>query len=467
MNAIGETVRHGARFVREHPQLLYTLFLLVAIPIAFIASGEQFVGVSRDTQDRLERSRAGLLADVFAEFAQYQMSDPARLSEHIQELQKGNETITGFRVIVPESENEYRVLASLDPEEENTLFTPGILDQLVLDSAHRNKGQSYASEEYQGGLRHWRVARAISTPPPVALGTSTAPRVVAPEVAGYVLADVSMAEGDRLTEKNITKAYLILAGVVLLILLLLARQARIIDYATLYRRLKEVDQMKDDFVAMAAHELRSPLAIIRAYVDSLDDEKTLSEGGHHILEKIDGAAKDLNLLIGDILDVAKLQEGRMSFRFESVDPSDTIEKVVESFRMLAADKKLAFTYDKKALAPISVDTDRLRQVLVNIIGNAVKYTPAGSVAVTASVLAGERVEIRVSDTGIGISAEDQQKLFQKFFRVKSADTAKITGTGLGLWITGEIVRQMKGTISVESIRGKGSDFIVSFSVAKN
>jgi signal transduction histidine kinase len=155
----------------------------------------------------------------------------------------------------------------------------------------------------------------------------------------------------------------------------------------------------------------------------------------------------------------------MSFRFTALDVSPEIDAVVAAFMKPAHDKELALSYEKKELPPISVDTDRFRQVIVNLIGNAIKYTPKGEVRVLTSVTE-TGLMIRVSDTGMGISAEDQQKLFQKFFRVKSAETQGITGTGLGLWITVEMVRQMKGVISVESIKGKGTDFILTFPIVK-
>ena len=156
----------------------------------------------------------------------------------------------------------------------------------------------------------------------------------------------------------------------------------------------------------------------------------------------------------------------MSFRMEERDPAEDIATVVDSFLRPAEDKGLALSFARVSLPRILVDADRFRQVLINLIGNAIKYTPSGSVTVSA-ISDGKQVTIRVSDTGMGISAEDQQKLFQKFFRVKNDETKMITGTGLGLWITTALVKQMKGTIAVESIKGKGSDFILSFPVASS
>lgn len=132
---------------------------------------------------------------------------------------------------------------------------------------------------------------------------------------------------------------------------------------------------------------------------------------------------------------------------------------------LASDKGLTLTCETGELPLIAVDVDRFRQVMINFIGNAIKYTPRGSVRLMTNVV-DNHVVIRISDTGMGISAEDQKKIFQKFFRIKNEETAHIMGTGLGLWITQEIVRNMNGTIAIESIKGKGTDFIVSFPVVK-
>jgi signal transduction histidine kinase len=173
----------------------------------------------------------------------------------------------------------------------------------------------------------------------------------------------------------------------------------------------------------------------------------------------------LNALIGDILDVVRLNQGKMTFHATALNASPIIEKVIESFQYVAHEKGLEISYEKKDLPNINVDAEKLRQILVNIIGNSIKYTPAGSVKVFAETEHGI-LSIRVRDTGIGISAEDQKSLFGKFFRVKSKDTEDIRGTGLGLWIAAQVIDNMGGKISVESIKGKGTDFVISFSVVK-
>lgn len=445
--------RNGVEFARNNPQILYTLFLVIVIPLAFFFTSEQFLKITRQNQDLLERSRIGLLQDSFAIFASGSLSKAPQLESQIREIAKNNETMVTFSILGTQNERGYPILASLgDHDVDEVLNITDPLSQGLFDATSGNKEHaSYAGELYVGGVRYWRSVRAITDPQ-------------GGEITGYVLIDMSMGLADAISRKNIQNAYFTLIFIILLIIILLARQARIIDYASLYNRLKEVDTMKDDFVSMAAHELRSPLTIIRGYTEMISDEDHLSEQVRAHLANIDHSAIQLNTLIGDILDVAKLQEGRMSFNFTAVDVDTEINAVIESFRRPALDKGLQLLYERKTLPKISVDIDRLRQILVNCIGNAIKYTPTGSVAVLISNV-NDRVIIRISDTGMGISAEDQKKLFQKFFRVKNDDTKKITGTGLGLWITQEIVKSMHGTITVESIQGKGTDFILSFPIA--
>lgn len=444
-----ELFTRGFRFARENPQILYTLVLAILIPAAFFWTSEQFLRVTRENQDRLERSRIALLSDAFVMFSHERFDDPEYLEQKIKGIiNQDNENIVRFDILMA-SGSDFVVFASNDSSSRGQLLAPlvgdGTAEQFAQARTHPNN--PFSNNYFFAGERMLRTVRSL----PDSQG----------ELTHYMLVDYSMGDADRVSQKKMRDAYSILVLIVILIVVMLARQAKIIDYATLYKRLEGVDRMKDDFVSMAAHELRSPLTVIRGYVDLLGD-LSIDASGKQLLKNIDMAAQQLNALVGDILDVSKLQEGRMSFKLESLDPAEHIAMVVDSFKKPAADKGLTLTYIDTPLPKISVDPDRIRQILINLVGNAVKYTPSGSVTVKTAVLATGRVEIRVSDTGMGISAEDQKKLFQKFYRVKNVDTEKITGTGLGLWITAQIVEAMKGTITVESIRGKGSDFILTF-----
>ena len=298
-------------------------------------------------------------------------------------------------------------------------------------------------------MRHWKAVRALTD--------------TQGDVRGFVFLDTSMAYIDDLTARNVRNAYMILFGIIFVIVLLLARQAKVVDYAVLYRKLKDVDQMKDDFVSMAAHELRTPLSVIKGYLSMISPE-WLTDTDKEGISRVNISVENLNSLVGDILDVVKIDQGRIRFDIKEIDASDVVAEVADSLQSLAKEKNLSLSFVRANVSHIFADPVRLKQALINIIGNAIKYTPQGSVSVMATE-ENSRVSIRVRDTGIGISAEDQRKLFGKFLRIRSKETEDIRGTGLGLWITAQIISGMNGKISVESIKGKGSDFILSFPVA--
>ncbi len=441
----------GFNFVRNNPQIIYTLFLIIIIPSAFFFTSEQFLKVARENQDKLERNRIGVLESTFALFASEHISDTDYLNAHIASIVKENETIKSFQVLGPRDGEKFPVIASFYQKEVGTMVAPDKLSMFLFGSAGGSPSETFATSFFIGEERLWRGIRAITA-------TSST------QTIGYIVVELSMAQADAVMRGNIQKAYVVLAFIILLIVILLARQARIIDYAVLYRKLKEIDQMKDDFVAMAAHELRTPLVVIRGYAELINAIPNLSPENRENIRRIDVSTKDLAVLIDDILDVARIQDGKISFTVAPVDTKALLGSIIESFSQPANSKGLTIRAELPEALPImNTDEKRIRQVLVNIIGNSIKYTLKGEVVVRAFVEAGSLV-VRVSDTGIGMSADEQKKLFQKFYRVRSKETENIRGTGLGLWITGQIVQNMKGTISVESIKGKGTDLIIEFPI---
>ncbi len=440
----------GFLFAKNNPQIIYTIFLIVVIPVAFIVSGQNFLSVAKENQERLEKERVGVMQDIFIELATLKMNDPVFLQGAIERIKNQNkESLREFKVVIFE-EGKQKVIASLDKDEIGTADEKN--EFFYREAGARVDSSKIFPVSLYNGERHWKVVRAI---PDTETGASL----------GVVLVDVSMATIDDVAKRNIRGAYIYLFFIVFAISFLLLRQAKIVDYTVLYRKLKEVDQMKDDFIAMAAHELRTPLTVVKGYANLLLSSTNLKEQERDDVSRITMSIDQLNTLISDILDVVRLGQGRMSFDQKNTDISPILEKVVESFSVVAQQKGLEISYEKNSIPSVFVDAEKLRQVLVNIIGNSIKYTLAGSVKVFAEV-SGNTVSIRVRDTGIGISAEDQQKLFGKFFRVNSKETEDIRGTGLGLWIAAQVVSNMGGKISVESIKGKGTDFIISFPVAR-
>jgi two-component system, OmpR family, phosphate regulon sensor histidine kinase PhoR len=225
---------------------------------------------------------------------------------------------------------------------------------------------------------------------------------------------------------------------------------------------KELDKMKTDFVNMVAHELRSPLVSIRQI------QSVLLEGmAGPLLEKQSdfvrrGIKKIDSLLdlINDLLNVARLEAGRLVQQLVRVDVSDLVNEVVGLFEQRAKEQGISLSCSCECSLPVFADPTNIEKVLNNLISNAINYSPGGGRVEVSACLRGEYVEIRVSDTGVGIPSEEIPKIFEKFYRVKHPKTRNVTGTGLGLSLVRGIVENYCGRIEVESVPDRGTTFRV-------
>jgi len=223
---------------------------------------------------------------------------------------------------------------------------------------------------------------------------------------------------------------------------------------------KQLDQMKTDFVNMVAHELRSPLVAIKQQNNVLLEGLCgpLGEKQHEFVRRGSNKIDALLGLINDLLDVAKIEAGKYVQRRVPTDIGKIIEETVALMESRATEKGIALTFSLKDLKPVQADPKNIEEILNNLISNAINYSPeGGQVSVSAQGL-GEYMEIKVEDTGVGISSEELPKIFDKFYRVKHQKTRQVTGTGLGLAIVKGIVDAHQGNIDVESVVDKGTVF---------
>ena len=224
-------------------------------------------------------------------------------------------------------------------------------------------------------------------------------------------------------------------------------------------RLKELDRVKSEFISIVSHDLRTPLTTIRGYVELLPRVGSLNEMQQDFVKRIERGTSNIVELIADLLDVSRIEAG-LDWELESMDLAATTRLAVAALRPQAEDKQQTLNIRSPELPPILGNSRRLGQVVANLLGNAVKYTPVGG-QIDVSLYEDNDFEVLcVRDNGIGISAEDQLRIFDKFFRVESDDTMAITGTGLGLAIVKTIVERHKGRVWVESEPGVGSVFSV-------
>jgi len=228
-------------------------------------------------------------------------------------------------------------------------------------------------------------------------------------------------------------------------------------------KLKELDDMKRDFVASVTHELRSPLAAIQTYVSLMIEKKNFSpEIMEDNLIRIRNNTKRLGRFINDLLDVAKIEAGKLDISPVKTRISPAISEVVDLFKATAAEKKIDLVFEDGTREIFArADEDRFKQVVTNLVNNAIKFTPEnGKITVTSAKSDGEFIEVSVKDTGIGIPVDSLEKVFSKFEQVKGVrDKIKgPKGTGLGLTIAKAIVELHGGKIWVESELGKGTTF---------
>ena len=224
-------------------------------------------------------------------------------------------------------------------------------------------------------------------------------------------------------------------------------------------RLLELDHLKSMFIASMSHELRTPLNSILGFTGILlmGMSGELSAVQKKQLGMVKKSARHLLELINDVIDVSKIEAGKTELNMEAFDIGELVHDVGESFAVIAANKGLRLEWNKDGKVEVSSDRRRVRQILMNLVGNAVKFTESGTVAISLSK-AEEGVSIRVRDTGVGMQREDMARLFEAFSRITIQGRPVVEGTGLGLYLSQRIAGLLGGKITAESEPGRGSEF---------
>lgn len=233
-------------------------------------------------------------------------------------------------------------------------------------------------------------------------------------------------------------------------------------------RLKALDKMKSEFVSIASHQLRSPITAIRGYVSMLVEGSygKFPDKAKEVLERIAESSKFMASSIEDYLNVSRIEAGNMKYELSDFNLKEQTERVADELRQVALKKGLVllFRSDVKGSGMVNADIGKTRQVIMNFIDNAIKYSPKGTVTVIAhDDPSKKKMWVTIHDTGIGMSKETLSEVFDKFVRAKNANQINVTGTGLGLYVAKKMAGGMGGKVWAESEgEGKGSSFYIEF-----
>ncbi|MDD4409111.1 MAG: HAMP domain-containing sensor histidine kinase [Candidatus Pacebacteria bacterium] len=454
------------RFLKDNKQVLYSLCLLIIIPGIFTFNNWFFTNSLKTSLEQNLQNKGVEIGQAVNAGLYDKLEDPVKVQEFIDNWEIFNSAENSFDIFYKE-EDAFKLIASSNKENIGSTFKMGVAEgknetELSFNVANFygwawNESRPYCIKIIsKDGEAYWLNVNILK------------------DLKGEKKALMAMAISNKSLENSVTlsiyNSYIILFFTVIVIGLLLFGNSKLFEYTVLYNKIKEVDEMKDEFISMASHELRTPVTVIRGYISMiLDDPKCSSLDGDYkeYLEIIKISTERLNNLIEDLLNVSRIEQGRMKTNLETVNAYDIINSTVKEFEVQAKGKDLDILCEKTVELDdeIEIDKDKFKQVLINIIGNAIKYTPSGSVKVEAKNNI-KNLVITVKDTGIGMTAKEREHLFEKFYRVKNERTEEIIGTGLGLWITKQLVEIMKGTIAVDSIENVGTQFTIEFPLIK-
>ncbi len=438
-------------FLKDNKQVIYSIALMVVIPGILIFNTWVFSEHFKDVVNMSLQNKAINVGEAFNAGVADKIDSLEEVQLFVNNWKYFNEDTKSLDVLLFEN-GSFRKIASMNQSE-----SVGEIDNNYSYFLSWNEDNPVAQKVFESGHTYWLVTMPLQN----FQGENKA--ILSIKVsADMVSTKLAMALGDSF--------WILLLGVIFIVLLLLVN-SNLFEYSILYNKIKEVDKMKDEFISMASHELRTPVTIIKGYIEMMLEESSkngLDKSAKEYLTIINSSTERLGNLIEDLLNVSRIEQGRLKIEMKDFKIIPIIDSTIKEIYPQAREKGLSlnFIFDDKVDDLINIDEDKLKQILINIIGNSIKYTEKGSIDVKISNKNNNLI-LAIKDTGIGMSAKARSRLFEKFYRVINDKTENIVGTGLGLWITKQIVEAMKGTISIDSIESVGTQVTIEFPLLKN
>lgn len=434
----------GFTAMRLNSRMFFIAILVFIFPLLFIWISQSFFVTAYNNIHTAERARVGMVHDVLAATLLTSLNNQATFDTVIQSIVSNNTDIDKLRVY-RETDNGLLVVAAAQKElvgtydaSAETLKKLGFSDDLSFQQI----------EFLVDGDRVWQNYQ----------------RTEVDATYYYIFSEFNLSQIDSVMSYRRQQSYFGLTGIFLFLISLAYWVHKQTDWKKRHALLSTQIQERDLFSNMIAHEFRSPLTAIKGYASFLEESDTVRGEENRYAANIKRSAEHLVALVNDFLEVARIQSGKLQIHTQPIDIRTVISTAIENLTGMAKEKGLSLTLEDKG-QPVIVNTDesRLLQVLTNVITNAIKYTEQGSVTISYTIDY-DSVIIRIMDTGMGISAEDQKKLFAPFTRVGGVDATTVTGTGLGMYITKQLIELLKGTVGVESIKGIGSHIVLTFKI---
>lgn len=440
---------------KEKLEIIYTIGVILAIPALVTLNTILLVRSTRSAFNNELRRKADLVNAVIAESAATNLKagNFDLLGNSLQHLEISQPAITGTRII------------------RQTNGTPNVVARATSASDQLDIGTKLQIQiAYERKLPIAKLVNLINNGQKAQAWNVITPAVdsTTKEVIAVVSTNILTTDAQEAIDKAFATSFLVLIVSIIVIIALLFRHFRLVGNIQLLARQREINQTMSDFLSVATHELKAPASIIKGYVSNVMDGMygPINDEINDQLKTAVGQTDRLNGLVQDLLNVSRIEQGRVEYTYSAVDSTKLLAMIYENYKIFAVKKGLVLKLETNAPMPlVKADEGRLQEVFTNIIDNAIKYTAKGTVTISQrSDHTG--VLTTIKDTGFGLSAEARKRLFQRFYRVKTEETKGIGGTGLGLWIIKQYITAMDGKIDVESMEGAGSAFIVTMPLNK-
>lgn len=438
---------------REKFEIFYSIAILITIPVVVAVNTIVLAQTTNQAFNTELRRKADLANNIIAESSLQLIKNKqySIIQDNLNSLESTQPTLMQSALIV-NTGNQLKIVAhsSSAPSELSTSAETGA--KLAIDQKNSIAMLIDTYDRKQNPGQAWNVITPV---------LNDDNDVIAVISASYLTVDAQEAINSAYQQ-----SFIVLVVSIFLILGLLFRHFRLVSYVKLLAKQRELNQTMGDFLSVATHELKAPTSIIKGYLSNVMDGDfgTVEPKVRDQIQIAISQTDRLNSLVQDLLNVSRVEQGRIQYNLVAVDTTKTLGAIVENYRPVAEAKGLQLIYESSDNAPlVRADEGRVQEIFTNLIDNAIKYTSSGSVTITQQVKKGI-VVTNFRDTGFGISPAAKQRLFQRFYRVQTSQTQGISGTGLGLWIIKQYVEAMGGSIDVETMENVGSNFIVELKI---